>query len=112
MHMAVDAPGHHDKAGGVDLARRSLDALGNGGDAAAPHADVGAEGVARGGDGAAADGEIKVRHDGLRRRSGPNAGGSRARSLSIFRLVMVSRHVRPSYYQQFRYQQFHHRADR
>ena len=84
MHMAVDAAGHHDEAGGVDLARRSLDALGNGGDAALPHADVGAEGVARGGDGAAADGEIKVRHDDLRRRSGPTRRIPRAVAFNFF----------------------------
>ena len=37
--------------------------------------------------GAAADGEIKVRHDGP---EGPNAGGSCARSLSIFVLTGIS----------------------
>jgi 5-methylthioadenosine/S-adenosylhomocysteine deaminase len=69
MHVAVDAARHHDQAGCVDLPRRTRDALGNGGDASFAHGDVGAIGVARGGDGDATNGDIIVRHVDL--RSGP-----------------------------------------
>ena len=66
MHMAVDAARHHQEAGGIDLACRALDAVGDGDDAARPHADVGADRIARRDHGAAADREIIVGHDGLR----------------------------------------------
>jgi len=62
MHVTVDAARHDAQAGGVDLARRAFDALGNGDDAAAADADVGAEGVARGGYRAAADRKVVISH--------------------------------------------------
>jgi hypothetical protein len=53
--VAVDAAGQHPAAGGVDLLPRLRQAAGEGGDGAAPHADVAVEDVRRGRDVRVAD---------------------------------------------------------
>ena len=41
--MAVDAAGHHQQAGGVDLARALVELVGDGDDPPVANADVGAD---------------------------------------------------------------------
>ena len=60
--VAVDPARQHQQARGVDLARAARQILGERDDAAAAHADVGAEGVRGGHHGAVADDEIEVGH--------------------------------------------------
>ena len=65
MDVAVDAARQRQQARRVDLPRRALNAVGDADDAAVANADIGAEFVAGRHDGAAADGEIELRHSEL-----------------------------------------------
>src|SRR5215469_1046798 len=69
MHVAIDSARHHDQTRGIDFLRSAFDPRRNRHDAAVAHCHVGTKGVAGGGNGAAANGEIIVRHN-----STPRAG--------------------------------------
>ena len=60
--MRIDAARRDDAAGGVDLARAGRQALAELHDAAAGDADVGIEGVARGGDAGVAHHQVESAH--------------------------------------------------
>src|SRR5262249_5240077 len=66
VDVAVDAAGQRQQPCRVDLTRRALDTVGNADDTAVANADIGAKLVAGRHDGAAANGEIELRHWYLR----------------------------------------------
>src|SRR4051794_35043496 len=66
VDMAIDPARQRQQPGRVDLAGSTLDMISNADDAAVANADIGAKLVASRHDGAAANGEVELRHRSLR----------------------------------------------